>query len=395
MQTNFNEVKSIAPSSTDFSDLEALGNAIGDSRIVMLGEQDHGDGPTFLAKTRIIKYLREKKGFSVLAFEADFFALNRGWDKFDKTKPNITSFIRANLPAIWTKCSQCEELLYSYVPESYPEKPLKLTGFDNQMLGWYSKVHLSNSISNYLQSKNLPFTKTADYKENFISYIDSLHTGNDLSSRQKFDLALEEIFKQLSSSENASFEAILLRNVQAGNKMAISMSLNNRDLYVIRDKQMADNLQWLVKTKYPREKIIVWAANSHILKSPEGIVGNSTLLNTMGNFFVKDQKLLSETYILGFSSREGTAGRIGGGGIYTVENKDRSSFENYFPEKIAYAFIDFKKFQLSNPGQHPSFIMKGIGHTLYNAKWTECYDGIFYIRDMYPCMPSAPLADKE
>ena len=58
------EVKSILPDNEDYSDLESIGNAIGDSRLVMLGEQDHGDAPTFLAKSRLIKYLHEKKGLN-------------------------------------------------------------------------------------------------------------------------------------------------------------------------------------------------------------------------------------------------------------------------------------------------------------------------------------------
>ena len=59
------QIKTVQPDSINFSDLEIFGNSIGDSKIVMLGEQDYGDAPTFLAKTRLIKYLREKKRFNV------------------------------------------------------------------------------------------------------------------------------------------------------------------------------------------------------------------------------------------------------------------------------------------------------------------------------------------
>lgn len=42
----------VSPSVTDFSDLEAFRQSIGSSRVVLLGEQSHGDGTTFLAKRR-------------------------------------------------------------------------------------------------------------------------------------------------------------------------------------------------------------------------------------------------------------------------------------------------------------------------------------------------------
>ena len=73
---NVRQIAAIDPAFQGYSDLEVIADAIGDARIVMLGEQDHGDAPAFLAKTRLIKYLHEKKGFNVLAFESDFFGIN-------------------------------------------------------------------------------------------------------------------------------------------------------------------------------------------------------------------------------------------------------------------------------------------------------------------------------
>ncbi len=61
----------------DFSDLAPLAAAIGDARIVQLGETTHGDGAAFLAKVRLVKFLHQHHGFDVL-HEVIFQGLFRG-----------------------------------------------------------------------------------------------------------------------------------------------------------------------------------------------------------------------------------------------------------------------------------------------------------------------------
>jgi len=47
IKNNAFEIKSINPHNEDFKDLEPLKKSIGDSRIVLLGEAEHGNRSTF------------------------------------------------------------------------------------------------------------------------------------------------------------------------------------------------------------------------------------------------------------------------------------------------------------------------------------------------------------
>lgn len=214
VQNNLKAVKAISPDSLDFSDLEVIGNAIGNARIVMLGKQDHGDAPTFLAKTRLIKYLHEKKGFDVLAFESDFYALTAGWDAVEKKKDKIEDFLKKNIFSVWTNCAQCDDLFYNYISKTYKTRsPIDIAGFDSQLHGDYSNQNLKKFVDSILNKWQVRLIKSKKYNT-FLSFLDSSKISKDTLKYNVFINQINTVIKNAPEEFRDSYRYLLLRNIR-------------------------------------------------------------------------------------------------------------------------------------------------------------------------------------
>jgi erythromycin esterase-like protein len=173
----------------------------------------------------------------------------------------------------------------------------------------------------------------------------------------------------------------------------INANINHgvRDIDVIRsfnarDSQMAQNLNWLRLVKFPGKKMIVWAANTHVGKQADTLMKNKSgqSFTSMGSFFTRDSLMLNQTYVLGFTSFNGKAGRLTSN-EYTIPTPSPNTFESWIDTSFQYAFIDFRTFNKQYPNADNPFYLKGFLHYPEKENWTKVFDGIFYIKDMYPC----------
>ena len=382
---NFSRIASI--SDTNYSGFEALDKAIGDKRVVMLGEQDHGDATAFVAKTKIVKYLHEKKGFNILAFESDFFSLTEGQREINNDTANLRRYLQGNIFPIWTACDGCRELFYEYLPATLSTaNPVIVTGFDSQLHGNYAK----RNYHFYLDSALNTLNGIGYLKEKIANHSDSLrkYYGRPLPDTKQYDSAnswLQQAIELWQQQKGKDYTWRLLNSLKGFNQQAADQKKEYNEQNKARDEQMAANLDWLVNEKYKDEKIIVWAASGHIIKNVNAIMKDH--FKSMGTLFCAMPGNEAQTYVMGFTSATGTTGRLAGGfKPYDLRRPDKDSFEKWL-ESADYGFVDLSAYQ-NNTTNPEAFKLKGINH-FWNGKlqWSRSYDGIFYIKEMHPCKP--------
>lgn len=244
-------------------------------------------------------------------------------------------------------------------------------------------------LDSVLKHWDLPIVKNVDYASAVVPTIDSLIDVKTRFVRSagfytRCDNYLKEIRRQtgekLSTNE---FWIMVIDNLIQYNLEF--QAITNKDRFVsmnTRDFQMAQNLKWLTETKYRGEKIIVWAANEHVAK----YAAHPDEQIRMGSYYTRDSVLMKQTYIIGFTSYKGIAGRLGHSKTFAIRKPKPNGFENWINQTYNYSFVDFKANNKQLPTRSETFYLKALGHqTFFKYDWTKVFDGVFYIKEMYSC----------
>jgi len=389
IKKNHYEIHSLEANDTEFSDLRFLKNLIGSRRLVQLGESSHGVSEFNKAKVRLIKFLHEKMGFNVIAFESglyECFITNENGDSLSDLK-----MMKNSIFGVW-HCSETLEL-FKYIKETRnTSQPLILAGFDIQLstlAGIQGRPQMFQSIiskidpvyADKVMAQDTEFIdktyKDRDWivkeKENIIAFYTQL--------TQWFDSRMADLIRFYPDNPRLLF---VLR------QSAWSMPLyteeiveleNHKIAYNIRDKGMADNIGFLLNTLYPNEKIINWAHNYHVM---HGVSEFDSGVDNMGYWI--SQRHRSDLYTIGLVMYEGK-NALNNREIIDLKPAPDDSLE-------AIMYYTGKNFSFVNLlNQHITSENSWMTEKIYCEEWGQYnykvtpqkqYDGIFFVKTVNP-----------
>lgn len=269
-QTDFKSTIEFTSDLESFENLSGLKETLKDVEVIALGENTHGLGEVFTAKTELVKFLYQELGFDLVLFESGFGDAALAWEQLDSlSAKEFTSVFSSNF---YYNSKEIENLV-SYVKSQ--DGKLKIQGFDCQPQQNYLIKRMSEiaqpidstlaksvllemrSFNNLYQFENdkdtLAFNKQRD---RFIEFL------------QNYNAFLDNNINELVGSGTTKNEmnALIKSNeffIKTYSKINIGETMSWPAAYNIRDQSLFEIVKWF-KEVNPKSKIIIWAQNSHI-----------------------------------------------------------------------------------------------------------------------------------
>ncbi|MDN7243194.1 erythromycin esterase family protein [Planococcus sp. N028] len=311
-------VKQYAQPFQSAQDLTPLLDAIGDAKIVMLGEASHGTSEFYTVRAELSKRLIQEKGFSLIAVEGD-------WPSSQQVNRYIRGFSgsgqqpREVLQAFkrWPTWMWANEEIAEFTGwlKEYNENSEQQIGFYG--IDVYSLWESIEEVVHYLTHTN-PAGGDLELAKKAFSCFEPFNRQPEkyaISSANFTQLCVDEVSKLLSSIRineewykddqesdlNLEINALVVKNAEDYYR---AMVQSGEVSWNIRDEHMVEAINEVRDYHGSDAKIIIWEHNTHIGDARATGMKREGMLNV--GQVLREQNRPKDVFAIGFGTYSGT-----------------------------------------------------------------------------------------
>lgn len=347
--------------SDDFSDLAFLEPLLRGRRVVQLGESSHGIAEFNWMKVRLVKYLHERLGYDVIAFESSMAGCEIANGRLQSA--SAEDAMRDCIFGVW----HTDEVLplFEYLKSTRQgAHPMTLAGFDTQNSGRAARDVDAMLVTAARHRGDAGLASRVEEANR------NLRRGLGADEAARHESAYEELARRLERGEAAQraarARAIYVRQLAAS---------DFRKGGVARDRGMADLLDELLDRMDPDRKVIVWAHNFHIAKVAQD--GE----RMMGSWVAERRG--REVYTIGLYMGRGT-GSMNDRKLYDIARPPAGSLEAVMASAgWRMSFVDLTKAR-EGGWADAELVAREWGTRHARLVPRKAYDAILYIDEVTP-----------
>jgi protein-L-isoaspartate(D-aspartate) O-methyltransferase len=295
--------------------LDGLLERIGDARVVLLGEATHGTSEFYRIRSKITQALIERKGFDIVAAEADWpdaARIDHYVRERDVPMQEWTAFAR--FPTwMWRNEEFVEfvEWMRLHNQELAHGRRVRFAGLD-----LYSLYNSIAEVLRFLDDRDPVAARAArerygcltPWQSDPAAYGRAALKGEYRSCEREVAGMLEDLLRKrmefMRGDDEGFFDAVQNARLIADAEMYYRiMYYGSHESWNLRDQHMFNTLDMLLQFRGPDSKAVIWEHNSHVGDA------RATSMSARGEFNVGElcrRRFGDAAYLVGFGTDHGT-----------------------------------------------------------------------------------------
>lgn len=300
-------------------DLDPLMEAIGNAKIVLLGESTHGTSEFYRWRTEITQRLIKEKGFSLIAVEGDWpsaHAVHRWINHYEENHENAHSLLAQSFTR-WPRWMWANEEITELIDwlKDYNASDNKRVGFYG--IDVYSLWESMDEVIRYLRDTD-PEGGDAELAKQAFSCFDPSNRNPEkyaVSYASFSQSCSDEVTRLLASVRsnsglysnkeeadlNLQINSLVAKNAE---KYYRAMIQSGAESWNVRDQHMVETVNELRKYHGDDARIIIWEHNTHIGDARATDMKDDGMVNV--GQLLREQNPSEDVFAIGFGSYEGS-----------------------------------------------------------------------------------------